>query len=70
MGESTEGRRNGTQLTLWKRLDSLDFAYDIALLAHYYNQMQDKSTQLEELTRELSFSVSKVKTKNEHHGQY
>ena len=30
MKESTEGRGNGIQWTLWKQLDDLDFADDIA----------------------------------------
>jgi hypothetical protein len=31
MRESTEGKRNGIQWTMWHQLDDLDFAEDIAL---------------------------------------
>ena len=64
MKESTEGRRNGIQWTLWKQLDDLDFADDIALLAHTYQQMQEKTTQLEKSAAKLGLSASKPKTKS------
>ena len=64
MTESTEGRRNGIQWTLWKQLDDLDFAGNIALLAHNYHQMQDKTTLLEQSAAKLGLSVSKGKTKS------
>ena len=64
MKESTEGRRNGIQWTLWKQSDDLVFADDIALLAHTYHQMQEKTTQLEESAAKLGLSASKVKTKS------
>ena len=63
MKESMEGRSNGIQWTLWKQLDNLDFATDIALLTHTYHQMQEKTTELEESAAELGLSASKVKTK-------
>ena len=63
MKESTEGRKNGIQWTLWKQLDDLDFANDIALLAHTYQQMQEKTTKLEKSATKLGFSASKAKTK-------
>lgn len=34
MKESTGGRKNGIQWTLWNQLDDLDFADDIALLVY------------------------------------
>ena len=64
MKESTEGRRNGIQWTLWKQLDNLDFADDIALLSHAYQQMQKKTTQLEKSAAKLGLSASKAKTKS------
>ena len=64
MKESTEGRRNGIQWTLWKQLDDLDFADDIALLAHTYQQMQEKTTQLEKSAAKLGLSASNAKTKS------
>ena len=63
MKESMEGRSNGIQWTLWKQLDNLDFATDIALLTHTYHQMQEKTTQLEESAAKLGLSASIVKTK-------
>ena len=64
MRESTEGRRNGIQWTLWNQLDDLDFADDIALLAHKYTQMQDKINQMEDSAAKLGLLVSKRKTKS------
>ena len=64
MKESTEGRRNGIQWTLWKLLDDLDFADDNALLAHSYQQMQEKTTRLEKSATKLGLSASKPKTKS------
>ena len=37
-----EREKNGIQWTLSEQLDDLDFADDLALLAHNQNQMQDK----------------------------
>ena len=45
-------------------MDDLDFADDIALLARTYQQMQVKTTQLEESAAKLGLSASKVKTKS------
>ena len=64
MKESSEGRRNGIQWTLWKQLDDLDSADDIALLTHNYHQMQDKTTLPEESAAKLGLPVSKGKTKS------
>ena len=64
MKESTEGRRNGIQWTLWKQLDNLDFADDIALLSHAYQQMQEKTTQPEKSAAKLGSSARKAKTKS------
>ena len=66
MRESTQGRRNGIQWTLWNQLDDLDFADDIALLAmaHKYTQMQDKTNQMEDSAAKLGLPVSKRKTKS------
>ena len=58
MRESTEGRRNRIQWTLWNQLD----ADNIALLAHKYTQMQDKIIQMEDSAAKLGLFVSKRKT--------
>ena len=42
MRESTEGKRNGIQWTMWQQLDNLDFADDIALISSTQHQMQEK----------------------------
>jgi hypothetical protein len=42
MIESTEGKRNGIQWTMWQQLDDLDFADDIALIFSTQQQMQEK----------------------------
>ena len=64
MRESTKGRRNGIQWTLWNQLDDLDFADDIALLVHKYTQMQDKTNQMENSAAKFGLPVSKRKTKS------
>ena len=42
MIESTEGKRNGIQWTMWEQLGDLDFADDIALIFSTQQQMQEK----------------------------
>ena len=64
MRESTEGRRNGIQWTLWNQLGDLDFADDIALLAHKNTQMRDKTNQMQDSAAKLGLPVSKRKTKS------
>ena len=41
---STAQGRNGIQWTLWKQLDDLDYADDLALLSHMRHQMQEKTS--------------------------
>jgi hypothetical protein len=40
--ESTDGKWNGIQWTMWQQLDDLDFADDIALVSSTQQQMQEK----------------------------
>ena len=47
MKASTKDKLNGIQWTLWRHLDDLDFADDLALLSHTHQQMQDKTSALE-----------------------
>ncbi|RUS90025.1 hypothetical protein EGW08_002212 [Elysia chlorotica] len=42
MRQSTTGKRTGIQWTLTKQLEDLDFADDIALLSHKYQDAQEK----------------------------
>ena len=44
MKTSTAQGRNGIQWTLWKQLDDLDYADDLALLSHTRHQMQGKNS--------------------------
>ena len=45
-------------------MDDLEFADDVALLPHSYNQMQEKTTQMEESAGKLGFSVGKGEVKS------
>jgi len=62
MRTTTSGRRNGIQWTLWKQLDDLDFADDLALLAHNHKQMQEKTTMLAETSGRVGLKINKKKT--------
>lgn len=44
MRETTAGKRNGIQWNLMNQLEDLDFADDLALLSHTYDQMQEKTS--------------------------
>ena len=48
MKTTTAQGRNGIQWKLFSQLDDLDFADDLALLAHTQQQMQEKTTLLTE----------------------
>ena len=57
------GGRNGIQWTLTSQLDDLDYADDIALLSHNYNQMQNKTNILGEISKSLGLRINKNKSK-------
>jgi hypothetical protein len=57
--ESTEGKRNGIQWTMWQQLDDLDFADDIALISSTQQQMQEKTS----LVAETSIKLGHMHTK-------
>ena len=63
MRKATTGRRNGIQWTMWTQLDDLDFADDLALLSHSHNQMQDKTTRLENISAQVGLNIHRGKTK-------
>ena len=63
MKESTTDKRNGIQWTLWRQLDDLDFADDLALLSHTHQQMQDKTSTLEANASKVGLRINKDKTK-------
>ena len=63
MKETTTGSRNGIQWTLVDQLEDLDFADDLALLAHTHTQMQAKTTKLETILSKLGLKINMDKTK-------
>ena len=61
--ETTAGKKDGIQWTLWSQLDDLDFADDLALLSHNQQQMQRKTSQLEKLSKCLGLRIHPGKSK-------
>ena len=59
---TTANKNNGIQWTLFKQLDDLDFADDLALLAHNQKQMQDKTTCLETYSEKVGLKINQKKT--------
>ena len=62
MKETTTGSRNGIQWSLVEQLEDLDFADDLALLAHTHTQMQAKTTTLEAVSSKLGLKINTDKT--------
>ena len=62
MRESTEGKRNGIQWTMWQQLDDLDFTDNIAFISST-QQMQEKTSLLAETSIKLGLRPNKSKTK-------
>ena len=63
MRETTAGRRTGVQWTPRRQLEDLDFADDIALLSHTCDQMQQKTTELENTARSIGLRIHPGKSK-------
>ena len=63
MRKTTDGTNNGIQWTLWSQLDDLDFADDLALLAHNHRQMQDKTLRLATTSAQVGLEIHPHKTK-------
>ena len=63
MKETTSGRRNGIQWTLWTQLDDLDYADDLALLSHTQEQMQAKTTVLDTVSKSIGLNIHPSKSK-------
>jgi len=53
----------GIQWTMWHHLEDLDFADDIALLSHRFQQMQEKTTRLETIAAGTGLRINGTKTK-------
>ena len=63
MKKSTKEKRNGIQWTLLKQLDDLDFADDLALLSHNYQQMQEKTNLVSTTAMDIGLNINKDKSK-------
>eukprot|EP00105_Crassostrea_gigas_P005380 XP_011418958.1 PREDICTED: uncharacterized protein LOC105322117 [Crassostrea gigas] len=63
MRETTAGKRNGIQWNLMNQLEDLDFAEDLALLSHTYDQMQEKTSILINNASKTGLRINKEKTK-------
>jgi hypothetical protein len=63
MRESTEGKRNVIQWTMWQQLEDLNFADDIALISSTQQQMQEKTSILAETLIKLGLRPNESKTK-------
>ena len=63
MKETITGRRTGVQWTPWRQLEDLDFADDIALLSHTCDQMQRKTTDLENTAKSIGLRIHPGKSK-------
>ena len=62
MKGTTEGTRNGIQWTLLNQLEDLDFADDLALLAHSHQQIQDKTSKLKTISSQVGLDIHPQKT--------
>ena len=57
MKTSTAQGRNGIQWTLWKQLDDLDYANDLAPLSHTRHQMQEKTNNVADVSARLGLKI-------------
>ena len=53
----------GIQWTSQTRLEDLDFADDICMLSHRYQDMQHQATSLEEIAKQTGLLINPQKTK-------
>lgn len=56
------GTRNGIQWTLWNQLKDLDFADDLALLAHSHQQIHDKTSKLRITSSQVGLEINQKRT--------
>ena len=59
MKTETRGKINGIQWKIFKHLDDLDFADDLALISHSHWQMQDKTTDLARISAQVGLKINK-----------
>ena len=62
MRRTTEDEQRGIRWTLFSSLEDLDFADDLALLAHTHRHIQDKTTRLNTFSQQVGLNISKTKT--------
>ena len=60
---STQGKRQGIQWTLTSELEDLDYADDIGLLSHWYQDAQLKTESLTQTPSTIGLKVNEKKTK-------
>ena len=58
-----KNRRNGVEWTLWRQLDDLYFADDLALLSHSHEQMQEKTDLLNFVSAQTGRNINMNNTK-------
>ena len=63
MKTSAAQGRNGIQWTLWKQLDELDYADDLALLLHSWHQMTEKTSTVVDASARLGLKIHMGKSK-------
>ena len=63
MKTSTDNNKQGIQWNMWKHLEDLDFADDLALLSHTKEQMQQKTDKLVDTAACLGMKIHPGKTK-------
>ncbi|VDO96554.1 unnamed protein product [Schistosoma curassoni] len=63
MGNSTSEGKHGIQWTAQNQLDDLDFADDLSLLSHTYEQIQMKTACVAAVSASVDLSIHKGKTK-------
>ena len=63
MRKTTEQKKTGIQWTPWTQLEDLDFADDLALLAHNHQQMQAKTSDLANISEQVGLKIHESKTK-------
>ena len=63
VSKTTYKEPKGIQWTLHTRLEDLDFADDICMLSHRYQDMQHQATSLEEIAKQTGLLINPQKTK-------
>ena len=61
MRHTIEDQSRGIRLTLFSTLEDLDFAYDLALVSHTRQHMQEKTTRLSTYAQQVGLKISKEK---------